>query len=142
MIKKAALIFGIVYLVIGIAGFLPFLMSDDKIFGVFAVDLIHNIIHLLSGVLAIYASMQGAKASRMFFQIFGVVYGLVAILGFFAVSDGKLLGLFANNMADTWLHVVLALLSLYLGFGMKAEDSGSSAPAATPPATPPAEPAA
>ena len=53
-----------------------------------------------------------------FFKIFGVVYGLVAVLGFFA-GDQPLLGIIAHNMADMWLHVAIAAVSLYLGFGMK-----------------------
>ena len=54
-----------------------------------------------------------------FFKVFGVVYGLVAILGFFA-GDQPLLGMIAHNMADTWLHVAIAVVSLWLGFGTKA----------------------
>ena len=38
----------------------------------------------------------------------------------FVTGDGLLLGLVANNAADTWLHVVIAVVALYLGFVMKA----------------------
>jgi hypothetical protein len=44
--------------------------------------------------------MASIGASKTFFKIFGVVYGLVAVLGF-VVGDGMLLGLISNNMADT-----------------------------------------
>jgi hypothetical protein len=60
--------------------------------------------------------MAGAGASRTFFRIFGIVYALVALLGFY-YGDQALLGLIANNTADTWLHVVLAVVMLFLGFG-------------------------
>ena len=48
-------------------------------------------------------------------KIFGVVYGLVAVLGF-VVGNGLLLGLNSNNTADTWLRVVIAIVSLIIGF--------------------------
>ena len=63
---------------------------------------------------------MGEKASRVFFQAFGVIYGLVAVLGFF-YGDAPLLGIVANNAADSVLHVVIAVVALYLGFGMKSE---------------------
>ena len=54
----------------------------------------------------------------MWFQIFGVIYAGVAIWGF-AVGTGNTLGswVVSSNPADTWLHVVLAVVMLLLGFG-------------------------
>jgi hypothetical protein len=66
--------------------------------------------------------MAGVSASRTFFRIFGIVYALVALLGFY-YRDNAIFGLIANNTADIWLHVVLAVVMLYLGFGA----SGSKA---------------
>jgi hypothetical protein len=60
--------------------------------------------------------MSGAGAARLWFQIFGAVYALVAILGFMT-PNGMLLGFISNNPADTWLHVVLAVAMLAIGFG-------------------------
>jgi hypothetical protein len=60
------------------------------------------------------------KVSKTFFQVFGVIYALVAVLGFFT-GDQPLLGIVSNNAADSVLHVVIAVVALYLGFGMKAE---------------------
>jgi len=54
----------------------------------------------------------------MFFKIFGVVYALVAVLGFFS-GEQPLLGIIAHNAADMWLHAVIALVTLWIGFGMK-----------------------
>jgi hypothetical protein len=78
----------------------------------------HNFVHLATGIVAIIAGVSGEKASRIFFQIFGVIYGLVAVLGFY-YGDQPLLGIVANNGADSVLHVVIAVVALYLGFGMK-----------------------
>ncbi|PYK68886.1 MAG: TonB-dependent receptor [Verrucomicrobia bacterium] len=115
MAKTLALLFGVVFLLIGILGFVPALAPNEMLLNIFHVNAAHNVVHLLTGVVALLAGMGGVGAARTFFRIFGVVYGLVAVLGF-VVGDGLLLGLIANNMADTWLHVVIALVSLIIGF--------------------------
>ena len=82
------------------------------------MNTLHNVIHLATGIVAILAGMASEAAMRVFFKIFGVIYGLVAVLGFF-YGDRPLLGLVANNLADSGLHVVIAAVALYLGFGFK-----------------------
>jgi hypothetical protein len=84
--------------------------------GIFMVNSTHSIVHIASGVVFLLCGMAGAGASRTFFKIFGLVYALVAILGFMK-GEGMLLGLISNNPADTYLHVVLAAAMLFLGFG-------------------------
>jgi hypothetical protein len=83
--------------------------------GIFHVNAVHNLVHLLSGAVALLTGLTSTAAARTYFRVFGIVYALVAVLGFI-VGNGLLLGLIANNMADTWLHVVIALVALALGF--------------------------
>lgn len=116
MLKKAALLVGIVFLVIGIGGFLPFLVSNDKLLGLFMVNGTHNLVHILSGLVFLAAS-QKERWSRVAFQVFGVVYALVTVLGFIAGDGGSVLGLIPVNTADNFLHLLLAVAFLYLGFG-------------------------
>jgi len=117
MIKTAAILFGIVFLLIGILGFVPAVTtSNGMLLGIFHVNTAHNLVHLASGVVFLLCGIAGASASRTFFRIFGIVYALVALLGFY-YGDQPLLGLISNNTADTWLHVVLAVVMLFLGFG-------------------------
>ena len=121
MVKGAAILFGIVFLVVGILGFVPAAtppMADGTggmLLGIFHVNTAHNMVHLASGIVFLLCGLAGPGPSRTFFKIFGVVYALVAVLGF-VKGNGLLLGMVANNMADVWLHVVLALAMLYLGF--------------------------
>ena len=115
MVKTAAILFGVVFLLVGILGFVPAVTKDQMLLGIFHVNAAHNCVHLLSGVVALLAGMTSLGAARMYFRIFGLVYGLVAVMGFF-VGDGMLLGLISNNTADTWLHVGIAAVSLILGF--------------------------
>ena len=126
MVKKLANIFGIVFLAVGILGYIPGITTDSHLLGIFHVNGMHNIVHILSGIIALWAGMTSAKAAKMYLQIFGIVYALVAVLGFM-VGDGLILGLIANNSADNWLHVVIALVALYAGFSMKTEGQGMNA---------------
>jgi Domain of unknown function (DUF4383) len=116
MAKTMAVLFGVVFLVVGILGFVPAVTKGEMLLGIFHVNTAHNCVHLLSGVVALLCGMSGLGASRWYFRIFGLVYALVAVLGFLNPGDTMLLGLISNNMADTWLHVAIAAVSLLIGF--------------------------
>src|SRR5205823_540379 len=107
MAKTFGMLFGIVFLAVGILGFVPGITKDDMLLGIFMVNSKHSIVHIASGAVFLIASMSGAGAARLWFQIFGIVYAIVAVLGFMN-PNGMLLGMISNNPADTWLHVVLA----------------------------------
>lgn len=132
MLKKASMAAGAVFLVIGIAGFIPGLTVDSdgvkKLLGLFQVDGTHNVVHILSGLVFLAASQKG-RWSRLAFQVFGVVYALVTVIGFISGDGGTVLGLFHVNTADNFLHLVLALTFLYFGFGTP-ERQGGEAPVA------------
>jgi hypothetical protein len=118
MLRTAARVFGFAFVLVGVLGFVPGITRNQMLLGVFHVNALHNIVHLLSGAAALAAAASSVNASRTFFRVFGVVYGLVAVLGFVA-GDRPVLGLMANNVADTWLHVAIAAASLILGFVVK-----------------------
>ncbi|MBX6754104.1 DUF4383 domain-containing protein [Thermorudis peleae] len=110
-----ALVIGIVFLLVGVLGFLlnP---SGGELLGIFAVNVVHNLIHVVVGVLGIAAAYTGR--SRLFAQGLGIVYLLVGILGLIPglAPDGMLLGLVHINMADNLLHLVVGALSALVGF--------------------------
>src|SRR5437868_9857329 len=116
MVKTMAVLVGVIFLVVGILGFVPAVTKDQMLLGIFHVNAAHNCVHLLSGVVALICGMMGFGAARMYFKIFGLVYAAVAVMGFLNPGDTMLLGLISNNMADTWLHVAIAAVSLILGF--------------------------
>lgn len=127
MLRTAAKVFGFVFLLIGILGFVPGITNDDgHLLGIFHVDTIHNIIHLASGAVALWAGYSSYGASRKYFQIFGIVYGLVTVLGLF-YGDDDILGLVANNMADVVLHLVITVSALYFGFAHKDNETAAVA---------------
>ncbi len=116
MIEKFAWVFGIVFLAVGVLGYVPGITSDGMLLGLFQVDGLHNIIHIVSGLAAL-AAAWGLYAPRLYFRVFGVVYALVTVLGF--IGDGSVLGLIMVNMADNVLHLVIAAAALWIGFGVK-----------------------
>ena len=122
MPKKITMVFGVIFVAVGILGFIPAVTPSGRLLGVFEVNALHNLIHLATGGVAIVVGMASEAAMRNFFRIFGIVYALVAVLGFF-YGDTPLLGLVANNLADAGLHVVIAGVALYLGFAMKPAPS-------------------
>src|SRR5947207_14733413 len=87
MIKSMAVLFGVVFLLVGILGFVPAVTKDQMLLGIFHVNTGHNAVHLLSGVVALLCGMSGAGASRLYFRIFGLVYGAVALLAVMAGGD-------------------------------------------------------
>lgn len=118
MIRKLAWIFAIVLTLIGILGFVPGVTTDGNLLGVFEVDPTHNIIHLVSGLVFLFAIMKSTEAAKTVFKVFGIVYGLVAVIGL--VQGDSVLGLMAVNAADHVLHVVIAVVALWLGFKKEA----------------------
>lgn len=122
MAKTFGMLFGIVFLAVGILGFVPGVTTTGAdgmpmLLGIFMVNTVHSIVHIASGVVFLLASMSGAAAASLWFKLFGAIYAVVAILGFMT-PNGMLLGLISNNPADTWLHVVLAVAMLAIGFGV------------------------
>lgn len=115
MLKPAAIIFGLFFLVAGIGGFVSSLAPNGMLFGIFMVGPVHNCIHLASGAVALLCAFVGAGAARKYFQIFGVVYLLVALLGFY-YGNHPLIGMVEHNHADIWLHIAIAAVALFLGF--------------------------
>ncbi|HSE57042.1 MAG TPA: DUF4383 domain-containing protein [Candidatus Paceibacterota bacterium] len=110
--QKLAKLFGWVFLIIGVLGFVPGITGNGHLLGIFEVDSLHNIIHLLSGVLALWLG-KSESGAKTYFKVFGVVYALVTVLGFLS---GTVLGLISVNLADNVLHLVIAAIALWAGF--------------------------
>jgi hypothetical protein len=113
--KGFAIFFGILLLAAGAAGFVPQLTPEGQLLGVFAVDTMHNVVHIITGILAIAMGVAGAAQARMFFRVVGVVYAVIAAMGFVGGHGGEVMGM-TMNMADHLLHVGIAILGLALGF--------------------------
>lgn len=115
-IQKLAKLFAVVFILVGILGFVPGVTSGGMLLGIFEVNALHNIIHLATGLIALWAASSTTNA-RLFFKVFGLVYALVTALGF--VMAGDVLGLIMVNFADNLLHLVISVVALYAGFMAK-----------------------
>jgi len=114
MLTTIAKVWGFIFLIVGVLGFVPAVAPDEHLLGIFHVNGPHNFVHLLTGIVALICGYQGTHAAKMYFLIFGIVYGLVALLGF-AAGTAPVLGFIANNIADAWLHVGISVVSIALG---------------------------
>jgi Domain of unknown function (DUF4383) len=131
--QRFALLFGAVYVVVGVAGFAVTGFSDfagmhhDKLL-VFSVNPAHNVIHLALG-LAWLAAAAHHRAAKTVNLVIGVVLGLVTVLG---LADGMgMLGMSGLADPDNFLHLATATLALYFGSlaaGTPAERAPAEAP--------------
>ena len=114
-----ALVFGVVYVLVGLAGFLVadgFTggSEDDKLI-LFPINHLHNIVHLAVGGLWIAGSRTAASAKQVN-TLIGVVYLLVAVLGFLGLEFmSDLLNINGSGSADNFLHLASGALALYFG---------------------------
>ena len=129
MVRRVAMVFGIVFLAVGVIGLVSpggMQMGADPapatVLGMFPVNLLHNIVHLLFGVWGLVASRSFAGA-KSYATIGGVIYLVLAVLGFVAPTTFGFIPIGGN---DIWLHAVLGLVLAGVGFTAK-----EGAPAAT-----------
>ncbi len=133
MIKRIALVFGIIFLLVGIAGYLTPGGMDmgvepaGMLLGLFPVNMLHNAVHVAFGLWGILAARSFAGA-RNYARIGGVLYVVLAVLGF-VVPHG--FGMVPLGGHDIWLHAVLGIALLAAGF--TAKDDVVAAPTPTRP---------
>ena len=123
--KLLANVFGIVFVLVGILGFIPNpLVSPD---GIFAVNTMHNLVHILTGIVFFVGGRMGYARNTVIGV--GVAYVAVTVLGFLTPEGSMLLGLVHINEADRYLHAGLAVAILGAGF-LATRDGGADAAAA------------
>jgi hypothetical protein len=137
-----ALIAGIVYLLVGIAGFIPGFVSSTGaatpdlavdqgfgyLFGLFPVNILHNIVHLLVGVLGIAAYRSWSNAQR-FSQGLAIFYGLLAVMGLIPLLNlNTTFGLIPLFSHDIWLHALTAIVAAVFGFTSIGQSSTAPKP--------------
>ncbi|MFC6258216.1 DUF4383 domain-containing protein, partial [Kocuria oceani] len=118
-VQTAALLYGAVFLLVGLAGFIPGITtnydqlmvaghhSEAMLLGIFQVSWLHNIVHLLYGVAGL-ALARSASGARHYLLWGGVVYLVLWIYGLLVGQESQ-----ANfvplNTADDWLHLFLGV---------------------------------
>lgn len=127
--KIAATVFGAVFVLVGVLGFVSALAPDDNLLGLFAISPFHNVVHLVTGIaLLAGAIIDNGRMARTSLLVFGTIYGLVTVLGIVATDLVGSLGI-AINTADNILHVVLTIA--LLGVPLLVKDAPASGRVAT-----------
>jgi Domain of unknown function (DUF4383) len=128
-LRGVSLIYAVLFLAGGIAGFVPALTSPippdappltmdhgyGLALGLLPVNTLHNIVHLLFGILGLAAYAGAMLTSRGYLQIVAVAYGLLIILGLIPATSTTF-GLIPIYGNDVWFHALLAVPAAYFGF--------------------------
>ncbi|WP_019588323.1 DUF4383 domain-containing protein [Deinococcus apachensis] len=127
MVRTFARVAGIIYLLVGILGFVPALLSaptgphvavgafHGNLLGLFPVNLMHNIVHLAIGAWGL-ASAGSFGAAVSFSRGLAILYAILAIMGLIPGLN-TLFGLAPLHGNDIWLHAGTALIAAYFGWG-------------------------
>ena len=129
--RTFAMIFGIVFLVVGAGGFIPGMTTMDmsghaadadvtmkSMFGyelkLFPVNVLHDIVHILFGIWGLLAARTFGGA-RMYFRGVAVIYAVLTVMGLVPALYTTF-GLIPLYGYDVWLHAVLAIVAAYFGW--------------------------
>jgi hypothetical protein len=121
-VQNVARLLGIVFLLVGILGFVPGVTtelydgldfagdgSEAELLGIFQVSVLHNIVHLLFGVAGL-ALANTASGARTYLIGGGALYLVLWLLGLIGGLDWV-----PSNTADDWLHLVLGVAMIGAG---------------------------
>lgn len=116
--KTASIIFGIVFLLVGLLGFIPNPIIFDSHDAIFHADAVHSGVHIVSGLLFLLVAYAKPDFAPTFLKIFGAVYFLLGVLGLINIGTegmGQLLGFLHVNGPDNILHIVLGVVIFAAG---------------------------
>jgi hypothetical protein len=130
-VRNFALVFGILFLLIGIMGFIPGLLThpdahphgrhgvtfnvlDGYLLNLFHVNALHSAVHVLFGVMGLAMSRRFDTA-RLYARIVAVGYAILAVMGLIPALN-TVFGLIPIHGHDVWLHLLLAGIAAYFGF--------------------------
>jgi hypothetical protein len=128
--RRFAGIFGAVFLIIGVLGFVPGINhmhygdpnlaiegpGHGHLLGLFHVNVVHNLIHVAFGVGGLLAARRAA-AAKGYFQFVAVSYLGLALLGLVSAGNvNNLFGVVPIHGNDVWLHAIIGLSAAVLGF--------------------------
>lgn len=136
MARMVALVFGAIFVLVGIIGFIPAIsptadsvqgmeVADAAVLGLVPVNAIANIVHIVLGAVLLYASMNTPSAILVL-RVFGAAYLLLAVLGLI-VPEG--FGIMPLGGGELWVHAATAIIFLGVGFLLPAEDADNRATA-------------
>jgi hypothetical protein len=121
--RLLGVVFGVVYLLIGVLGFFVtsstgfVATSGPKLLGLFEINPLHNVAHLVIGAALLIAGLSGARVARGLNTTIGAVYLLLGVVGLLIAGGNNPLNILALNGADNVLHFASAVVLLAVGIG-------------------------
>ena len=109
--KECALWGGVILLVLGVIG----LFTGNSLIGLNS-EVLEDVIHIVAGAILAYFGWRGSAAqASMWLKVFGVIFLIVGLLGFF---DRTIFGLFGRGMgtADNIVHLIYGIGGIYFGW--------------------------
>lgn len=135
--RNVTLVYAVAFTAVGILGFIPAFLTPPPegmtlavesfhgyLLGLFPVNLLHNIVHLLFGLWGFFSYFSSRLASRNYLRSVAVVYAVLTVLGFIPGLN-TLFGLVPLHGNDIWLHAVLAIVAGYVGFMVHETEVGT-----------------
>jgi hypothetical protein len=129
MVKRIAMLFGAVFIVVGILGFtvpggmqMGDVANAPKLLGLFPVNLLHNVVHIAVGVWGLAAGRAYASAVA-YCKLLGFIYLALAALGFVIPAGFGLIPIGGN---DIWLHCLLGVVLIAFGFMARDEETAAA----------------
>lgn len=134
-----ARIYGIVFLIVGVGGFIPGLTqphdhpnlavdaASGLELGLFPVNVLHNIVHIAFGAWGLVASGR-FDVARLYARGVAIIYALLTVLGLIPATNTAF-GLVPIYGHDVWLHALLAVVAAYFGFVHKTTKAGAASAA-------------
>jgi len=123
--KTLALVLGIIVVLAGLLGFVANPLVGAT--GLFLTNAALDVVYIVIGAVLVIVSVWAPAQSAMWLKVGGVIYLILAILGFLMASP--VLGFLAVAMATNWLHVVLGVVFLAAGYWGTSDMGMSSRPA-------------
>ena len=117
MAKTIALAFGIIYTIVGVLGFLPFAggtfgMTPAPLLGLFYINLLHNVVHLVIGGSGLLMAGTEESAAR-YLRLFGIILLIIGLVGFINPIEARIDSFLPIGGWDRWLHVVSGVIMLW-----------------------------
>ncbi|GII62764.1 membrane protein [Sphaerisporangium krabiense] len=124
-LQMAAFVIGLVFLALGILGFIPGITTDYGsmgwagyrstafLFGVFQVSVLHNFIHLLFGIVGV--SLARTWAGARAYLVWGGVLALLWWIYGLVIDQNSPVNAIPVNTAVNWLHFFLGIIMIALG---------------------------
>ncbi len=90
---------------------------EPSILGLFGVNMIHNLVHLVTGAVFLWAGLSKSDVAVNVNKWLGVIYIVVGIVGFFGVLTFLMVN--GGNDPDNYLHLVIGIVSALIGWMAK-----------------------